>query len=205
MSYNDAGLLAEIKYSLKPVSISLLIISFQVLWFGVSKNSPCENNKHGNVSFTLSIERIMKKFGSKFLYLDQTYNRSHTTTRMVLAKSDGDLESELQVVDHSDRGSGLMSNSSGMHHATKCLNRLGYPLPHEVEVAIEVYPEDCSWLYHQCTVEANDHSLANARQLSLWRYDPNVCHQYNNYDRYCSYKYDWKLAKDYLEIKFPNY
>ena len=168
-----------------------------MLWFGPSL-SPEQHNKYGNISFTISIDRLLKRFGNHFFYLDQSLFASHTCTRLFLPKDPG--ISSLNYVDIFSDESILRQVGDKWQHVSKWQ---GSSL-HELELAIEVNSDDCSWLYHQCILEPTEHSLANSKRLSFFRYDSQICHHYNNYNLHCPNDYSRNEAKSILREEFQE-
>lgn len=185
-------------------------INHKVLWFGPAKCSPNDHHKYGNISFTMSTERFFGHFGFHFYFLDRAFYKSHTATR-ILITLDQDTIPGLEPIplypEEENVGTSVMRfRNDKWETVTRCRGADGPPTPHELEVGVVVTPEDCSWLYHQCTVEAVNHYRANSRTYSYYGgYESNVCHRFNTFRSYCPYKIRADDAEEKLKRNYPEY
>lgn len=170
------------------------------MWFGPYKD-PSEHNRYGNVSFSLYMKDVVDRFGKELYYIDRLHLQTHTTTRLLLTPY---TYNHLRKVKLEREGSPV-NHKRWRHAVSHDTNCNGYPLthPHEVDIAIEVDGDDCSWLYEHCDVEANNHSLANNKTNG--RDQKDVCFLYNTVQKQrCCRDYDEFRARKYLARNFPE-
>ena len=177
------------------------------MWFSPYNGDPEDHNKYGNISFSMPLSRIIKRFGSQFCFFDKKCFANLIISKMLLIKHP-DLACNVPVADLTESGCPLQSKAGVFQFADFCRNKKGILIRHELAIGIEVSAEDCQWLYHQCTVEANNHAKSNDYQYYGWHkgnYSKNICHQYNDYHACCPYPFSSVRCQNVLEDRFPEY
>ncbi|CAL4059345.1 unnamed protein product, partial [Meganyctiphanes norvegica] len=156
--------------------------NIKVLWFLVS--SP--DNKHhfyGNVSFSISIEKLLKHFCSKLDYrlywVETVLWPKSIDSRIMLTKNNMPNSLGSMGCPMNEIGYPIYQDDSGKFYELKNIIGTQYTQKkHEVEFLIEATEEECSWLYQNCECRPVDHSEANTR-FEDGRYLLRVCHKYN--------------------------
>lgn len=145
---------------------------------------------------------LIPEFGDQFYYLDQMDFSTHTSTRLLLSDNDYGF---LDVVDLKEYGSPLRRRR--WEHAVMCRSETyECDLPHVLEVAIEVNDRECKWLYNNCKVESNNHSMANVSYNTGNdnAYQSDVCHRHNFFGRECPTPFSKKYAKGILKSYYAD-
>ena len=169
----------------------------QVLWFAPEAD-PEEHNWYGNISCTISVQKLMSYFDVNFYYIDSIDTDTHMSTRILLTKNDYD--GNLEEIDVHDDGSPI--KKSHWRYATSCRDADGRMVPHELEIAIEVTGNDCKWLYKNCHYAVNDHSSANTMRRNRFR--SHICHKYNHFGMTCPFPFNINKAMVSARDWYPN-
>lgn len=157
----------------------------------------------------MSTENFFGRFGYNFYFLDRTFCKSHTSTRILITPDKDTLPELVPIELYTEKDAGdsvLRFIKDAWETVTRCRGAVGPPTLHELEIGVVVAPEDSSWLYHQCTVEAVDHYRANSRTSSYYGgYEANVCHRFNTFRKFCPNRMRQDDAKYELESNFPEF
>jgi len=160
------------------------------------------HNWYGNVTFQISMNKVAYKFGTKFHYIDRQEFSTHTSTRIILLDdstnpSQSVYENQgLSVMSHILHGAPVMREWGSWRYVSKCTSAYG-TVPHEVEIGIKASPENCKWLYENCTITGNNHSECN--QGVLGSFAPHKCHRFNTFKNACPYQLTKEEADKKLE------
>ena len=149
---------------------------------------------YGNVSFTINWNQIESRFGCHLYYIDRETTKSHTYTRVLLSKN---FRRDLKEVNVHGQGSVLTQWGSGISTITNYRSGCGEK-PHFLDLGIEVTLQDCRWLFQNCIIEANDHSLANSPRPGA------NCHRYNCRSEKCPAAFTRNYTTNYLRKNFPS-
>ena len=174
-----------------------------MLWFGPSFKDLFEHNWYGNVSFIITLDKLVSRFGPNFYYLDKQEFPTHTASRVVLSKR----SLSLTKVDISLDGAPLKRVTAFYNthwsHVSKCESSLyGVIVPHKLEIGIEVSGDDCSWIYAESKIEANSHFLANTDGVG---FSTITCHRYNTFGNLCPYNMSKEMSYEKLCKDYPNF
>ncbi|KAF2358317.1 hypothetical protein FHG87_010934, partial [Trinorchestia longiramus] len=150
-----------------------------VLWFAPLKNMD-EQNRYGNVSFTIPMYDVVDRFGENFYEIDSMSFTGRRCKRILLAKQPYDNLVRVQT------------SNSDAELKKECFGRWWYKklycgfISNELELAIEVDTSDCEWLFKKCTQKANNHSLANSQGLGR---HTDVCQRFNHFGQICPFAF----------------
>lgn len=170
----------------------------QVLWFEPSLSSLDQHNWYGNATFIIGLDELIQRFGPNFYYIDKQEFETHTASRVVLSKK----SPTLTKVDLNLEGSPIKKVYSRWFGAMTCKSSIyDKMVPHKLEVAIEVDPEDCEWIYKRAKVEPNNHDLANTKI----GFGSRTCHRENTFGRTCSFAVSREEMRKKLEEECPDY
>jgi len=141
-----------------------------VLWFTPYTADIDDNNPHGNVVLSLPTHKILKRFGSEFYFIDTKYNSDYTRSRIYLSRSANGIPNRYPHYDFLKKFSPLYFDST-LQSAVACIDsRVGNYTPHELMVGIEVNDQDCAWLFSQCTVSPQNHSLCRKEEINTLQF-----------------------------------
>lgn len=173
----------------------------EILWFGPSLSTTFDHNWYGNVSFIISLQDLVDRFGSNFYYVDKQEFETHIASRTILSKKS---LTTLPRVDTSTYGSPIFKESNRhWQHVTKCRSsRFGTILQHRLEIAIEADSNDCKWIYKQATIKPNSHHLANTMGIG---FGSTACHRYNTFNKNCPYQLSRDMTFQKLMTEYPLY
>ena len=158
------------------------------MWFAPSKPET-ENNFYGNVSFKISFDEIISRYGRQFYYVDRADYNTHIVTRIVLTNR----RLNLDKVDCNSADSPLQRDASGNWSHAKACRSMYNELPHELEIALDATPEDCAWVFKNCNILINNHSDANTPGYCKG-FSPHICHRYNTFGNRCPYSINNELG-----------
>ena len=178
------------------------MVFIQVVWFGPSLESLNEHNWYGNVSFVISLDTLISRFGPSFFYLDKQEFENHTASRIILSSR----SLTLPKVNLDEYGAPLKrlgySHYITWHYVKHCMSRTYRKMvQHNLEIGIEVTVDDCYWIYQTSTIDANNHYYAN---LSGTRFGTCTCHRYNTFNCICPDALDEQKAKAKLKADYPD-
>jgi len=96
--------------------------------------------------------------------------------------------------------SSLWDDAGELHHPVSIQDEdKGCSKKHDLEVAIDVSPEEAEQIYRRCTVVALDHSRANTEGCrNNLRYCDDICYRYNQFGNKCPTPYGKMEAFEHL-------
>ncbi|CAL4235812.1 unnamed protein product [Meganyctiphanes norvegica] len=177
----------------------------KVVWFAPRKD-PDEHNFYGNISYKVSMKKIMdcmKSLSINLYFVEIVDFKSTSATRFLFSHKKYD---HIQLYDTKQIGGPWYENDNGEHFFAKCLNRRYQPdadayevpelVPHEFEIMIEFKDADYSKVFKLCDTEAVDHSDANEmdrngkpKRKRCKKYQTSDC---GNEKEFCSW--EWSIS-----------
>ncbi|CAL4124173.1 unnamed protein product [Meganyctiphanes norvegica] len=176
----------------------------QVLWFGVSRQHPSENHFYGNVSFIISLDKILKDFQDNFniYWLESLDLKSHFVSRVFLTSKPLDDLHPAIAINFKELGFPLYQDRSGNFYHLK--NMPGYEHGHVVEFMIDVRSDsDCKWIFDNSQRLAVNHTKANT--FSGNDFSTLACHEFNKRRLVCPSSFSRKQVKLKVCCSLPNF
>ena len=159
-------------------------LGIKVLWFGVSRQHPSENHFYGNVSFIISLDKLLNYFqGTYKFYLLETLDlKTHIVSRVFLTSRPlEDLPPAIEV-NFEELGYPLYQDKAGNFYHLKDI--AGYAYGHFVEFMIDIRSDsDCKWIYDNSQRIAVNHAQANTFCGS--DLPTLICHEFNKKGHVC--------------------
>lgn len=188
------------------IYISLWFV--QVLWFEPSLKSLHEHNWYGNVSFVISMDTLISRFGPNFYYFDKEEFETHTTSKIILSNRSLTLAKVDLEMNERRTGAALLLHRTDWGYGgnswlqvIRCRsNHYGTMVIHNLEIGIDVTYDDCFWIYEASSIDANNHEFANTG------IGPSTftCHRYSKLNNQCPYACDKEMAFNKLKLDYPN-